>query len=532
MSSIVDSVIDKYTKEKPVAKEKKIAPIDNEREYDNIVDSVIDKYTSNDSQVDEIERVRDIINNPKFKKRTLGENVERGFKAAGRGTKRFIKETARLLHGLAHHPSSTLTIAPPIPQQEVWRHSEPAGSKLLDELLDPHLQVENERPWEKWTERGINLLEHLLLGRGVGISEGVGSTLRGLAGTTGRAAAGATAGQVLEEIGAPEILQGLGEVLVSGGIPRFGKNIPPKNAYQERQLKFLREKELTKKQMAPVIAEQNINRKFANLVDKEHAKKKLKETGDALGAVRKSIVEEGRDRYIPEPFAQHFARNIRKKLDDLNNSSARLVRADTNKLLRKTKPTRISSEKPYNRYNRETKKMERVVPKTHKPAEGMTEKDVMEWYKKVNEEIYSKLGKELTADARKNLHVLKDDAYKVLQQSNPALATEFKMYNEAYSHYAKIRARVNPQLFDHYIPKGKFTALVKGFMTDTAWPTIKTLTAISGAQRAMTLMITSPRLQNLSTQLALSLKKNKAIAAQRIYNQMEKILQEEIGNEE
>lgn len=357
----------------------------------------------------------------------------------------------------------------------------PLTPKQQQSLFEELLGSPEEGFAEQLTER-IGETAPLLLG-----GEGA------LGAKLGKAGLSSLLGQLTKEAGGGELAQ-TGAEIAGLGLPGLGKKIIPKKG-QEKMIEFFRKKGLTEKEIAPLLSSkkaQGILKHFIKSSSK--VEERIGKSREAVGNIYENLEQEA------------------QKLPILSSNNADILKSDLQRKLEKL-PTdlrkNISNE------------IEDVFKKPIKAD------DLIRLWRSVNSSIYSKGATQY----RKKLNILKDDIFNSIEEISPELAKDFTTTNEAYAKAKSLFKNVktgDKSLWNI----GKVPLLVYSTINAFAHAgdPLKAITKVGiayASEKALKKfaaeMLTNPRLQNLSKQMALAIKNHKIPIAKKI--------QEKINNE-
>jgi len=304
-----------------------------------------------------------------------------------------------------------------------------------------------------------------------------------------RAGIGATAGQVTEELGGGPLAQGIAET-VPFASPSFARKIVPSNAEQKAILDLGRKHGLSEKQLAPMMPESLKRRsfgKFASTGEKTGEQlKQMKRGGSTIYEAIKTSPEA--QKFLSPQETQKFAAEMNKLGQDmphavrsqLKNDAADLVAAAQSK-------------------------------------SGISGSDLMNFYKDVSSRY--NIG-------RSELELFKGPIKKAISSIDPELAKNFDTANKMWARQAKISATLRPGEYDGIVDLGEAYATAAAIGTGDVGLLTKII-GYTGARRAASAMLTSPRLQNLIQQSQNALVKHNLTALKKLGEEIMRELEEE-----
>lgn len=314
----------------------------------------------------------------------------------------------------------------------------------------------------------------------------------------GRATLSSLLGQGAEEMGGGEIAQIVAE-LAGLGAPGLGKKIIPKKS-QEKMVELLRRKGLSEKEIAPLIPSEKMISGLSKVTPKSNKiKSKIYRTKEAVGNIYEDLEKKGQE------------------LPILSSNHADILKSDLKRKLEKL-PTDL--RKPINI------EIEDVFKK---PIKG---DDLIRLWRSINSSIYSKG----SSPYRKKLNVLKEDISNSLEDISPELAKDFKTTNEAYAKAKSVYKKINPGESSAWKNLDKKALLIYSAINAIA-SSADPLVALSrigkgyivtkAVGKFATEMLTNPRLQNLSKQMAHAVKNNQIVIAKKIEDKIQKELEKQ-----
>lgn len=363
---------------------------------------------------------------------------------------------------------------------ELAQITDPLKALLGLSELNPHQQQAIERtlptqdrPLEKGLQRAGRLAVSAAGGGESLLAKGI------------RTGVGAGLGQLAEEAGAPESIQGLAE-LSAFVSPKFGKKIIPKQS-QKKAIDFLRGEGLTEEQITPLIKSDNfINRSLFKISSKGKKAEKLAEgMKSALGSRYDILKESGSQKFLKGVDVTAFDDKLHGVLEKINPRFSRLIEKDVESLRNK----------------------------------GISQKNLIDFYQDINAVVGKQEG------GKAVLNILKNPIIEGLHKIDPESARKFTRLNEFYAKSRKFSKSIKPGIVEKVF-SGTRSLATLGSIAMGQFGFLPKLIGTHAAQLLARELTTNPRLQNLSLQMAKSLSSNQIPAALRTF----KIFQEEIRN--
>ena len=300
-----------------------------------------------------------------------------------------------------------------------------------------------------------------------------------------RTALGSILGQFAEEVGAPEGIQNLAELLAFTS-PKFGKKILPKKS-QKEAVQFLREKGLTDKEIAPLIQSERKIKALAPFTEKgEKTKKIISDISGKLGENYEILKDKYKNLAHPNlkgDAVVAFDNKLEDVLEKINPRFHRLIGSDLEALRNK----------------------------------GVSGENLINFYQDINAAVKGHEG------GKAVLGKLKGPILDGLKEIDPNLAKDFKKLNEFYAKKGLLAKKLKPGTLDNLISKGKAYAAL-GSIASGSFGFLKGILSKDAIGRLSRELLINPRLQNLSNQMLESIEKNQVPVALRTYNVFKKEL--------
>lgn len=338
--------------------------------------------------------------------------------------------------------------------------------EAFEETLDDLIPSEEGGPITKIQERFIKTAPNLF-----GLPGGAPAQM------VGRGMVGAVLGEGAKELGFGELGQGVAELTAFIG-PDIAKKLleSGKNADLIKAAKAFG---MTDEQIAPLLQPEFKQRWLSKLVPRQgRTKAALQQSKEAVGEIYNTIKNSPDAKLgLTEKATKDLASGMSKVLEGLTGPERAAVMEDIQMLF--SKP--------------------------------LTGESVITFWNKLR-----RLGEQTDMKA---IELLKTPLTKAINQLSPQLAKDFKLANDLYGRYAKIAARLKPNLTTNLVDAahhlGALIALVSGnpaFMFKI------------GGERLMRSMgremLINPRLQNLASKMVNALNENKVAVARGILEQM------------
>lgn len=339
----------------------------------------------------------------------------------------------------------------------------PVPQKLGLKLTEKFLPTQEKLP-EELLERGGKL--------GALLAGGEGSLPSKLL----RGAAGALGGQAVKELGGGEIAQDIAE-LGALSLPDMAKSIPAKKA-QERIVSFLRRKNFSENEIAPLLNKPEKLARFAKFASKgEKTNKLMRDVYQKFDNVYESIRGEGKN--LPglnsEQFSQ-FESDFNDKLDKIPKFFRRNIKEEIEDLL--------------------NSKMQFT--------------DLMDFNQAINARIGAVQG------GKAILGILKEPIGKAQKMISPELASDYKLANELYRKRIDVSKHLRTKEIDDLIDIGELGILAGGIADQNVGLLTKAMT-ITGARKLARELLINPRLQNISLRMLSAIKRNKLAEVRKLY---------------
>jgi len=300
----------------------------------------------------------------------------------------------------------------------------------------------------------------------------------GAGGSALRALLMGAAGQGAEEVGLGQLGQAVAEI-GAAGIPALGKTITPGFGRASRRvIEEGRRLGLTEQQIAPLVSEERRlgvlgkgarkGKRVASAL--EETKKGLASSFDHLRTLDVSNIS------IPAGQQKQLFGEVQKILEEVPQKTRNAIQEDLGLLF----------------------------------AENVTGSKIINFWQKLNS---------LPKDIRSRLGRIKEPLQKQLGDLSPELLNDFKVTNELFGRYAKVRKALAPSGFDDFM-KNIMKGEVIGAVVYGSPAPIATLVGHEAARSLASEMLVNPRFQNLSRQIVSSLNQGKIAIANRAWNQL------------
>lgn len=297
-----------------------------------------------------------------------------------------------------------------------------------------------------------------------------------------RTGAGALAGQIAEEVGAPDYIQSLAE-LSAFMVPKIGGKLQPSKS-QKEAVDFLKSKGLTEREITPLIQSEKKLRRLGKFASKsEETAETLKSAGKKLGQGFEELKEtaQAKGASLPRNKMTPFFEELDKTLNKISPRFKRLLKQDFEDF--------------------ENSKM------------GFN--DFVDFWQDINQTVKGQTG------GRGVLNILKEPLQKGMKEIDPGLTQEFNKLNEFYSKKNKIGKILAPRQIDELLEAGKIYGMIGAIASGNFGIITKLLGAVAGRNLTKQLL-TNPKLQNLSNQMLKSINQNKFPAALKAFSAFKK----------
>lgn len=296
----------------------------------------------------------------------------------------------------------------------------------------------------------------------------------GLVGGLGRSALAGFAGQTAEELGAGELGQTITEIAALGA-PGLGRKIIPTRG-QEKLINFARKTGMTDKEIAPLLPNQKKKSFFGKMASKgEKTQKSMQETRQAISRAYDFVKE--------SPAA-----------------SAELSPTAMEKFLRDS--SKIAKEMPFEIRKQISQDAMDLL------EQGPSGSNLINFYQDISSRY--KLGRE-------QLERLKKPIIEALESISPELGDDFKLTNEMYKRGLAMRKALKPKAMEDLLQMGEAGVFAHGFLSGRMDILVKIL-GIEGARKLSAQMLSNPRLQNISKQIAKASNEGKFAQAESLAN--------------
>lgn len=346
-------------------------------------------------------------------------------------------------------------------------------------------KTEPETRAERFAQRGARAL-------GAGAAFGVSPA--GLA-TLGAAS---IPGQTAVEMGAPEWVGSIVELLSALGPSAFSKNIVPK-ADQKKLVEFAKDRGLTNTELAGLLQGETKLSIFSKLAKKTGAaEKKIAAIEGKLGDVYGTVKEQAKGfSHIPGEVSSELAEDFRKVGMDLRKTLA--PSPD------KAAAAKFIEEATKNLSNR-----------------GTTPEELINFYQDIN----SAVNWNAIKGGKKQIAALKEPILKALRKTDPKLAENFELTNQLYSKFKTLSKALKPSNVDKFLRLGKFGHFA--YSLATLNPTgLKVALGAEAAQRLSSQLLLNPRFQNITRKMLGALKGNNQAAASQVMRSFKNLVKKE-----
>ncbi len=305
-------------------------------------------------------------------------------------------------------------------------------------------------------------------------------------------------GQTAVELGAPEWVGSIVEILSLLGPAAFSKNIVPK-ANQKKLVEFAKSRDLTNNELAGLLQGEKKLTVLSKLAKRTGKTQKIlssieSKLGDVYGSVKEQASGLG---HLSGETSGKLAEDFGKVLKDLKTTLA--ASPD------KAAATKFVEEAMKNVFNR-----------------GTTPEELINFYQDIN----SAVNWNAIRGGKKKLAALKEPILEALRKTNPSLAENFELTNQLYSKFKNLSKALKPREIDKFLRLGK----VGHFMYSLATlnPTgLKIAIAGEGVQRLSRELLLNPRFQNLSRKMLGALKGNNQARASQVMRSFKNLVKKE-----
>lgn len=288
-----------------------------------------------------------------------------------------------------------------------------------------------------------------------------------------RTVAAATLGQTAEEMGAPQWVQNLAELLAFVA-PKPSKNLVA-NKSQKEAVNFLRSKGLSDKEITPLIQSERKMRSLSGLAAKGPKTEKLSaDISQRLGENYDLLKERGARSFLSGDEAVKFDDKLIGGMDKISKGFRRLIEKDVEDLRNS----------------------------------GISAKSLIDFYQDINRIVKGQQG------GKAVLSTLKPIVLEGLEKANPEIAKDYTLLNEFYRKNKTLMSSLKQSNLDKFFKGAKsFGALASAVTGNFSF--LPKLLGVEGAQVAARELLINPRLQNISKQILTAIKNNEVPVALR-----------------
>lgn len=333
-------------------------------------------------------------------------------------------------------------------------------SEKQTEALNELLPTEEEGFAQKSLRRGLKQAPTAIAFPGQPIQAGIRSLLSG------------TAGQVAEELGAPEWLQSAAELTAFIG-PDITKKLLT-SGKNEDLIKFAKKMGMTDAEITPLIQSDFKQKWLSKISPKrgstqislENTKKSLDRTYDTLKKGEQAVGE------LSEKANGELINSLYSKLSEMPREIQNGIKDDLMDLLNNK----------------------------------ITGRSLINFYKDINSKFSS---------STKELSQLKDPIKKAIFTISPELGKDFEMVNELYTKYYPIASKLKPTLVSDLISAGEYLGILGSF-TMGYYPPLISIFGEKIARKFAQQMLINPHLQQISSKIVDAMNQNKSSVVKKL----------------